>query len=190
MNTFTHFILNLFLGLIWKNKGNKISLRYFAFGGILPDIPVTFVAIVSWAFLKLNDFTSREIFTIMFNGENSLYFSNKVWLFSYNILQSPTPLIIITIVMFFLVRKNKFFEKIKWLFIGMWIHVIGDLLTHNDDGALVFYPFNMDIRFHSPISYWDHSHYGSEFKTLELIFLIIVIIYIIYCFLKSKNIIK
>jgi hypothetical protein len=43
-----------------------------------------------------------------------------------------------------------------------------DILTHVNDGPLLFFPFDWTVRFHSPVSYWDSAHYGREFGVCAL----------------------
>lgn len=40
------------------------------------------------------------------------------------------------------------------------LHLLTDLLLHNDDGRAHFWPFTY-WKFESPVSYWDGDHYGT-----------------------------
>jgi hypothetical protein len=43
-----------------------------------------------------------------------------------------------------------------------------DIATHVDDGPLLLFPLHWTLRFQSPVSYWDRTHYGREFTIFEL----------------------
>jgi hypothetical protein len=48
------------------------------------------------------------------------------------------------------------------------LHLIGDLPLHHDDGRAHFWPITSWI-FESPVSYWDHRHYGNIVGPLEFL---------------------
>lgn len=52
-------------------------------------------------------------------------------------------------------------------------HLLGDFPVHAADAHPHFWPFT-DWRFHSPISYWDHKHYGHVFSVAEAVLGIIL----------------
>lgn len=53
------------------------------------------------------------------------------------------------------------------LFGSMFIHGLGDLPLHHDDGHRHFFPLT-NWRFESPVSYWDPDHYGGLMTALEI----------------------
>ena len=42
-----------------------------------------------------------------------------------------------------------------------------DILTHVDDGPVLFFPFEWQLRFISPVSYWDPRYHGRIFGFFE-----------------------
>ena len=60
------------------------------------------------------------------------------------------------------------------------LHSVVDVLTHHDDGPLLFFPFSWTIRFYSPISYWDPAHFGRPFAIFELVFDLVLVLYLFY----------
>jgi len=52
-------------------------------------------------------------------------------------------------------------------FASMVLHHLCDLPLHHDDAHRHFFPFS-NIRFTSPVSYWDRNHYGTWGALLEL----------------------
>lgn len=55
------------------------------------------------------------------------------------------------------------------MFAGCAVRSLIDLATLYDDGPVIFFPFAWTIRLHSPVSYWDRRHYGSQFVVFELV---------------------
>ena len=49
----------------------------------------------------------------------------------------------------------------------MLLHSAFDLPLHHDDAHRHFFPLS-DVRFASPLSYWDPAHYGNPMALLEL----------------------
>ena len=58
-------------------------------------------------------------------------------------------------------------SDLLWFALGCGLHSCVDILTHYDDGPLLFFPFNWRYRFASPISYWDPRHYANIIAPLE-----------------------
>ena len=49
------------------------------------------------------------------------------------------------------------------------LHSFVDIVTHHDDGPVLFWPLNWHFRFPSPISYWDNAHFGRQVGIFEWI---------------------
>lgn len=65
-----------------------------------------------------------------------------------------------------------------WMVVGSLIHTTIDILTHVNDGPLLFWPFDLQARFRSPISYYDPNHFGEIFTIFEWILDGLLLIYI------------
>lgn len=59
------------------------------------------------------------------------------------------------------------------------VHSVIDILTHFDDGPLLFFPFDWHMRFYSPVSYWDKAHYASQFFYFEIGLNIVLLGYLV-----------
>ncbi|MEP2784703.1 MAG: cobalamin biosynthesis protein CobQ [Pseudoruegeria sp.] len=55
------------------------------------------------------------------------------------------------------------------------MHVVTDFLLHNDDARRHLWPLS-DWVFHSPVSYWDHNHYGNVFGPIEVLLCVTLIV--------------
>lgn len=55
------------------------------------------------------------------------------------------------------------------------LHLMLDFPVHHDDAHPHFWPVT-DWRFHSPLSYWNHNHFGGIVSMLELALAVVLII--------------
>lgn len=133
----------------------------------MPDIPLAFLSL---GFILYNRYTSTQpVSGLMNNAFDNLYFSNPFWTASHNFLHSPTALIIYAIVLWrYLNQPNTRGHWWLWFVFGCMVHSGIDILTHFNDGPVLFFPFDWHTRFHSPISYWDKAHYASQFVYVEV----------------------
>ena len=100
---------------------------------------------------------------------DTLYFHNPFWIAAHNALHSPTVLIICLVVLWRFQGLTEAPRRwLLWFFAACLLHSFVDVLTHVDDGPLLFFPFEWTIRFESPVSYWDSRHYGAQFAVFEL----------------------
>jgi hypothetical protein len=58
------------------------------------------------------------------------------------------------------------------------LHTAIDIPLHYDDGPLLFFPFDWQTRFYSPVSYWDPNRYGVPFAIFEHLLLLGMLIYL------------
>jgi hypothetical protein len=120
-------------------------------------------------------------------GFDDLYFSNPWWIASYNFLHSPSALLI------YLVLLWGFRHKVKsvghwlfWMMAGSSIHTTLDIFTHVNDGPLLFWPFDLQTRFHSPISYYDPAYFGTAFTIFEWSLDVVLLLYILLPWISKK----
>ena len=59
-----------------------------------------------------------------------------------------------------------------WLASACALHTAIDIPLHYNDGPLVFFPFDWQTRFYSPVSYWDPAHYGVPCAIFEHLLLL------------------
>ena len=60
------------------------------------------------------------------------------------------------------------------------LHTLIDIPIHYDDGPLLLFPLNWDLRFMSPVSYWDPNRYGIPFTIFEHSLDIVLLVFLIY----------
>ncbi len=164
MNTPTHFLMTAALRKALPRV--PMSRSAVLWGSVAPDIPLylmTFGALgyfhywLGWTWRE----SGRHIF-------GTLYFQDPLWIGFHNILHSPTSLLLGLLISRLMARrKPELSNWLHWFLLACLLHSIVDIVTHHDDGPLLFWPLDWQYRYQSPISYWDHRHYGSEMSKLE-----------------------
>jgi membrane-bound metal-dependent hydrolase YbcI (DUF457 family) len=162
----THLVIN---AAIEKKFGAKFNIAKSAFlwGSVTPDIPLGMLSIGYLVYSKY--FTDGNVSGMMNSAFNNLYFNNPWWIASHNFLHSPTALIIYAILLWrFVDKPSTRGHWWLWFVFGCMVHSAIDILTHYNDGPVLFFPFDWHTRFYSPISYWDKAHYASQFVYVEV----------------------
>lgn len=176
MNTPSHFLMTAAL----DKRLSRVPIHQQAFliGSVAPDIPLWILSIGGLVYYHfILGWTTREAFQLMFDH---LYFQNPFWLSCHNLLHAPT-LLLLGIVLVWRKRQNIGSKArfLFWFLLACLLHSFVDILTHVDDGPLVFFPFNWVVRFHSPVSYWDPRYHGREFGQFEIILDSLFIFYLL-----------
>jgi hypothetical protein len=168
MNTPSHVLINLALKSAGKKRTENIPWTAVFLGSFMPDVPL---GILSFATL----FYYREILGnqspgLMESVLHPLYFTNPFWISAHHLLHAPLALGLYLVLLWrWRARPGKFQYWLFWFVVSSALHVSVDILTHFNDGPLLFWPLNWGFRFHSPISYWDPAHFGTQFMIFELI---------------------
>jgi hypothetical protein len=162
----SHLVIN---AAIEKKFGTKYKIAKSAFlwGSVAPDFALGLLSIGYLVYAKY--FTNGDVPDMMNSAFEDLYFNNPFWIASHNFLHSPTALIIYALLLWRFVGKigTRGHWCLSFVF-GCMVHSVVDILTHYDDGPVLFFPFDWHIRFHGPVSYWDKAHYASQFIWVEL----------------------
>ncbi len=179
MQTYSHLLIAAVLRKTIKHRtaGNKhlpdFRSSALMFGAVLPDLPLivtTLVCLVVDWFNKLPMPSSDNPVTGSVTGQlfNDWFFNNPWVIAEHNVFHSPTSLVMLGSLAYWLWLKNKRYAGgIVWLMIGCMLHTLCDIPVHHDDGPLLFFPLNWDYRYMSPISYWDPARYGRAFVIFE-----------------------
>jgi hypothetical protein len=149
MNTPAHAVLNLW---ILGRKDRPGTALPIVIGSILPDVPI--FAFYTWAKL-VERLPEPEIWSRAYLG----------WKGAWTIdLLHSAPVVLAAL----LLAWRLGLPRLTACFAGMALHVPEDFFFHSEDAHRHFFPFS-DWRFHSPVSYWDPSHYGRIVAPLEMI---------------------
>lgn len=177
MLTLSHFLMTAALDKSLPRI--PIVKSGFLLGSVAPDLPLWFLSIGSliyyhyilgWSVAN----TSRLVY-----GE--LFFHHPFWIVAHNFLHSPVLLILGLIWVW---RKRRCIGSTErwlfWFFVACLLHTGVDILTHVDDGPLLFFPWDWTTRFHSAVSYWDYRYYGREFSALERVLDGVLLVYLLW----------
>jgi membrane-bound metal-dependent hydrolase YbcI (DUF457 family) len=161
VNTPSHFLLH---AAIAKRADNSRLIRSaFLWGALTPDIPLLALAITSPLYFRSQGMPFDEAMPYIFE---TLYFKNPYWISAHHLFHAPLLLLLYALVLYPF-RKNRVVYWLLWFVAGCALHSFVDILTHYDDGPLVFFPLNWSYRFYS-ISYWDKQHGAGWFMWFEL----------------------
>jgi len=198
MNTPSHFLINYSLGrLLRLPQRYKIKMSAVAWGSLAPDIMLYLLSVVAIPYYAIIhgwslDRAADYVFDVLF-------FENIGWIIAHNFMQAPIILTVAILISFLYMRSAQRTHNTRrhtialWcfvLFLSAMLHTILDILTHHDDGPLLLFPFNLTVRFFSPVSYWDEAHYGNIFFFFEAGIDLLCAGYLIYLRImrvRSKN---
>ncbi len=133
-------------------------------GAVLPDLPL---ALLAGGYRLVRNVRSSPsasaAATDRFGiGCQDLFFNDPLWIVSYNLVHAP-----LVIAALFLIGWRGKRPALRGLAEGLALHSVVDILTHHDDGPLLFFPFDWRTRFPSPVSYWDRRRHGDAFTAFE-----------------------
>lgn len=175
MNTPSHWLMTVVGARALRIAPPKWAL---GLGAVAPDIPLGILSFGGiWFFTNVKGWTMQETFPHLFKN---LFYNHPGWIGPHNFLHSPTSLILMVGLAWWICRasKGRTYRVARWFkffLCSCLFHSIVDVLTHFDDGPLLFFPFNWSWRFSSPVSYWDPEHFGRQFMAFEAILDLILI---------------
>ncbi len=155
-----------------------VAIKSFLLGSVLPDLPLILLTIGGIVYGRLSAMGDRDLFRTMFDV---WYFQNPFWIAFTSLWHAPLMILAQGLLGFALLRRgHRLGLPLIWFALGAGMHSIADILTHVDDGPVVFFPFNWTYRFASPVSYWDPRHYGREFSTFEHVLDLAIIVFLLW----------
>lgn len=192
MQTYSHYIISAVLGRQVKKRENQSEIAQLPplnrlallIGSVAPDVPLIVITIV----LLIADLFGAKITDV--NGQvvdsNVEYlfrymFFNEPWLkAAHNLFHGPLLAVTYTALGYWAWKnKKRWGPTLFWFAVACTLHTAIDIPLHYDDGPLLFFPFDWETRFYSPVSYWDPSRYGREFAIFEHLFVLGLLIYLI-----------
>jgi len=136
-------------------------------GAVVPDLPLLALSLAGFAWYEGHLGWEREAVLQKLYGE--LFFRDTLWIAAHNALQAPLVLLTGLAGCALLgSRAPVAAGRVTWFLAACLLHAGVDILTHHDDGPLLLFPFDWELRFASPISYWDHRHHASRFLLIEV----------------------
>ena len=171
MMTQTHTLIAASL-LTDSHQSARYNLAVLC-GSFVPDIAL--YGLFFWS--KLAGIEERLIW-------EEVYFSEPM--LTYTAVVNSLPLYLVLFFVGILLTRQRYnvsfnthsvtwFSKLRERIFGSMLclfsvaaisHLLADFPVHADDAHPHFWPFT-DWRFYSPVSYWDHAHYGDLFRYIE-----------------------
>jgi hypothetical protein len=185
MNTYSHFLITA--ALREKYQDLRIHSKGFLLGSIMPDVPLVVLTLGYWAY--------RAAFDPLQPGEgifgaryDALYFTNPFWIVSHNMFHAPLMVVLFAGLGYLGQRLGqRWGAPLLWFAAGCGIHSALDIPTHGNDGPLLLFPFNWDVRFYSPISYWDRAYYADIVAPLEHLLVLGILLYLAQGWLRRRQ---
>lgn len=171
MNTPSHLLITWAIKKGMNLNQKPVHGAAFLWGSVMPDLPLTVLTIGYAAYRQWIAPIDEFIFGPTYDA---LYFSNPWWIVGHNLFHSPLILAVLAVLGYWSMqnwptqRGQKWGFALLWFAAGCGLHSFIDIFTHHNDGPLLFFPLNWQLRFISPVSYWDPNHYGTIFAPIEL----------------------
>jgi len=164
MQTYSHFLVTAALYRVVPSA-RQLSRKAVYWGSIGPDLALLSLSVGSFVYFRVFEgMQGREIFRHIYG---TLFFTDPYWILLQNTLQAPILLVGALAFLWRRYGRHVVASAGFALCLSCLFHATLDILTHHNDGPLVFFPFDWTTRFYSPISYWDRNHYGDIFSSVE-----------------------
>lgn len=176
MQTQSHFLITAVLGDRLKARNIDVSGKAVLLGSVLPDVPLLLLTI-GYAVYRQTDPVLAEEF-IFGPTYDALYFENPWWMMGHSLFHSPVMIALYAAIGYWALRLGHGWGRpLLWFAAGCGLHAFIDILTHVNDGPLVFFPFNWSFRIQAPVSYWDPQYGGRIFGPLENLLNLMILLY-------------
>lgn len=187
MQTQSHFLLTAVLRDQLKKRKVAEPGKAALLGAVLPDMPLLLLTL-GYAVYRQTDPVLAEEF-IFGPTYDALYFENPWWITGHSLFHSPVLVALYAAIGYWaLQRGRRWGAPLLWFAAGCGFHAFIDILTHVNDGPLLFFPFNWTMRFTAPISYWDPNNGGRIFGLIENGLNLLIILYFgVQWWLKRRN---
>ncbi len=184
MRTYSHLLMTAAANrVLGKRIGLPVREAALLLGSFVPDIPLGVLTIV---YLVANRLNPAWMLDQQFD---KLYFTDPVWIIGHNLLHSPVMILFMLGIGYFfgLNQHRSWGIWLFWFAVGCGFHSAVDILTHHSDGPLLFFPFDWQTRFQSPISYWDRNYGGQVFTLLEYLLDLGLLAYLFVCWVRDRH---
>ena len=149
-----------------QKRGMDVHTAAFLLGSLMPDVPLFVLSVVFGLFSAM---AQAGMNSAAMAEYDRLFFNDPLWTIPHNFFHAPFILAGLFAVGLLLHRQgSKWGNWLVWFVLAAALHTAVDIFTHHNDGPLIFFPFDFQTRFASPVSYWDPNHYGRIFTPIEM----------------------
>lgn len=188
MQTYSHLLITALAGDRLEKRGIFLSKRAFLFGAVLPDLPLIVLTLWFFAYYRWvapQEYTNSQLFGEIYDA---YFFLNPIWIVGHNFFHAPIILVILAGVGYWGARRSaRWGSPVLWLAVACLLHSAIDIFTHRNDGPLLLFPFDWQIRYAAPISYWDFRYGAWIFAPIEHVLDILIIVYLIWEWRRQRN---
>lgn len=164
----------------------------FLFGSIAPDIPLILLTI---AFIASDMIAGNDIepggAAITSNTQylfDTLFYHDPWVKTAHNLFHAPILVVLYTLIGYLAWRRDKRWGiPLFWFGLACAIHTVIDIPVHYDDGPLLLFPFNLEARFYSPLSYWDPARGGIWFTIVEHLLVLGLLLWLVIDWWRRKQ---
>lgn len=195
MQTYSHFILTSIANRMMKKnpldaeKFPPLNSKALLIGSFAPDVPLILIAggtiLTDLAKGNMNNEAVTSYTELLFRD----WFFNTIWVKSaHNLFHGPLPVLFYILLGYWAWKNGKTWgPALFWFAAACMGHLLIDIPVHYDDGPLLLFPFNFNLRFYSPVSYWDPERYGRPFAIFEHTLVLLSLIWIWWDWRKSRT---
>jgi len=162
-------LINAAVGKKLEQYGIRPMYTALVIGSFMPDIPLTLLSVgfIGWHGLGGGALTASDAANIAFYD---YFYNDPFWVSAHHLFHAPLLILLwLAVGWWFGVRGGRTWGMwLFWFAVGNALHTALDIPTHHNDGPLLLFPLNWELRFASPVSYWDPNAYGIPFTILEL----------------------
>lgn len=189
MQTPSHLLITAFLARrVSSNRAVPLQRTALLVGSFLPDIPFALLSLGYGAYYRWWATPLIPPGEIMLYLHLEKFFIDPIWLIGHNFFHAlPINSLLLLIGYLAWRHQRRWGRPLFWLAVGTLFHTILDILTHHNDGPLLFFPLNWTYRFASPVSYWDPDHFGTLFSIGEIFLNSLLLLFFIQLWFKNRR---
>lgn len=180
--------MTAFAGDRLKKRNVPVSTRALLLGSVLPDLALfalTAWFIVYYRFMAPQGLSNDSVFGTLYD---ELFFHDPIWIVGHNFFHAPLILVALATAGYMGARHGQRWGwPLVWLMVGCGLHTVIDIFTHHNDGPLLLFPFDWQMRFSAPVSYWDVRYGARIVAPLEHAMDVAIIAYLVWTWLKARR---
>ena len=172
-----------------EGKLPPLNSKALLIGSVAPDIPLILIAAGTIATDLAQGNMRNDAVTPYTQMLFENWFFETIWVkTAHNLFHGPLAVLFYILIGYWAWRSGKKWgPPLFWFAMAAMGHTLLDIPVHYDDGPLLLFPFNFNLRFYSPVSYWDPNRYGLPFTIFEHLVDVLCLIWLWRDWRQSKK---
>lgn len=215
MQTYSHVILTAALSQPvekWEQASPgtlpPLHTRALLIGSFLPDVMLVAISVVvifidwwrgvfnnpAFANMQPGSATPPELLDLSLTMRlfDVWFFENPWVIAAQNTFHSPLILSLLIVTGYVQWKAGRGWgQPLFWMMCAAMLHTLIDIPLHVEDGPLYLFPFNWELRYRAPISYWDPRSGGVAWSIFEHVLDLVLLIWLVWrkrdWFTKQRN---